>query len=267
MAERDAQIRRFKASDDKLVRFTIGKASMESLAVANHRAYVHPFTVVSWLVLSYLIIDYMHLWPTDRYGLLGYVQPLPMLAACAVPLMFLIDWFNRPVFEELVQEVLHGPDMTDIGGYYSRSPASGFWILEYGGLFVGLIALDATTEPSDAPVIPSTAVKQQKVGKKLQTKGSSSTAIIRHFYVDEAYRSTAIQEDLLTHAVRFAFDADPALQVIRAPDSPLIPYIRNCLRDASFALEDYTRKVGVFRWQLGTRVLGREDWEAKKRGN
>lgn len=92
MAERDAHIRRFKASDDKLVRFTIGKASMESLAAANHQAYVHPITVVTWLVLSYLIIDYMQLWPSGHHGFLGYLRPLPMLAASAVPLMFLIDW-------------------------------------------------------------------------------------------------------------------------------------------------------------------------------
>lgn len=155
--------------------------------------------------------------------------------------------------------------MSDIPGYYSRSAASGFWILEYGGLFVGLIALDANSEPSpDLPATTSTGAKQQKVGKKQQAKGTTSTAIIRHFYVDDAYRSTGIQEDLLTHALRFAFDADPGLQVVKAPDSPLIPYVRRCLRDASFALEENTRKVGVFGWQLGMRALGRDDWERRK---
>lgn len=37
MVEPIARIRPFQASDDKLVRFTIGKATMESLAVANRR--------------------------------------------------------------------------------------------------------------------------------------------------------------------------------------------------------------------------------------
>lgn len=264
MAELDVKIRPFKASDDELVRFTIGKASMESLAVANHRAYIHPLTVVSWLVLSYIIIDYMHLWPSERLGYLGYLQPIPMLAASSVPIMFLIDWLNRPAFEQLVQDALRGPDMNDIPSYYSRSPASGFWILDYGGLFVGLIALDATPE-----VLPPTAStgSTQEVEKKLETRGTSSTAIIRHFYVDEAYRSTGIQEDLLTHALRFAFDADHALQVIKAPDSPLIPYVRHCLRDACFELKENTRKVGVFGWQLGMRVLDKEDWEKKNKIN
>ena len=37
MAEPVARIRPFQASDDKVVRFAIGKANMESLAVANRR--------------------------------------------------------------------------------------------------------------------------------------------------------------------------------------------------------------------------------------
>lgn len=37
MAEPVARIRPFQASDDKVVRFAIGKAHMESLAVANRR--------------------------------------------------------------------------------------------------------------------------------------------------------------------------------------------------------------------------------------
>jgi hypothetical protein len=37
MAEHVARIRPFQASDDKVVRLAIGKANMESLAVANRR--------------------------------------------------------------------------------------------------------------------------------------------------------------------------------------------------------------------------------------
>ena len=111
MAPRDAKIRRFEPSDDKVVRFAIGKAAMESLAVANRRgvlvsvqptlhsenfiqstAYVHPLVIAAWMLLSYAIISFMDLWPVEKNGLLGYLRPIPMLAASTVPIMFLIDW-------------------------------------------------------------------------------------------------------------------------------------------------------------------------------
>ncbi|KAG6911927.1 hypothetical protein DXG01_000174 [Tephrocybe rancida] len=250
MAEREARIRRYEGKDETLVRFTIGKASMESLAVANRRAYIHPITLAAWLLMSYAIISYMNLWPADHYGIVGYLKPLPMLAASAVPIMFFIDWLNRPVFENATQAILRGPDMSHLLAHYSRHPASGLWIVEFGGLFVGLIGLDATSESA-----------LSKDGKK-QSKGSSTSAIIRHFYVDEVYRSSGIQEDLLAHALRMAFNAEPALEVVTASDSSLFPYIRDCLSGADFASEK-TQKVGVLGWQLGRRSLSREQWEKK----
>ena len=43
--------------------------------------------------------------------------------------------------------MLRRPDLADIGKYYSlRSPASGFFILEYGDKFVGFIAVDASID-------------------------------------------------------------------------------------------------------------------------
>jgi hypothetical protein len=112
MAEPVARIRPFQASDDKVVRFAIGKANMESLAVANRRGshlslglfyttrsapisstgYVHPFTIVVFFVLSYISIHFMNMWPTNTFGFLGYLQPLPLMAATAVPIMAFIDW-------------------------------------------------------------------------------------------------------------------------------------------------------------------------------
>ncbi|KAG5648035.1 hypothetical protein DXG03_007070 [Asterophora parasitica] len=181
MAELDAHIRHLNAADEKLVRFTIGKASMESLAVANRRD-----------------------------------------------------------FEDLAQDVLRGPDLRNILGYYSRSPGSGFYICEYGGLFVGLIALD----------VPSTSSDAERTDGKSASEDASPIAVIRHLYVDEPYRSTGVQEDLLSHALRVAFEANPALRVVKAHQSPLHPYVRQCLQDASFTFEENTQKVGVLRWQL-----------------
>ncbi|KAG6879705.1 hypothetical protein C0992_012553 [Termitomyces sp. T32_za158] len=250
MAQRVAKIRRFELSDEKLVRFVIGKAAMESLAVANRRAYMHPLVIATWALLSYAIVSFMNMWPAEKDGLIGYFRPIPLMAATTLPIMFLIDWLNRPEFEQATQEVLRGPDMNDLLAYYSRHPASGLWICEFGDLFVGLIALDVTSE---------TVAKK---GKKAFEK-SPTSAIIRHLYVDELYRSSGIQEDMLTHALRMAFNAEPALKVVDAYESQLIPYVRNCLRDASFVFEENTKRIGVFGWQLGKRSLSREDWEKK----
>ncbi|KAG6878397.1 hypothetical protein C0993_007579 [Termitomyces sp. T159_Od127] len=250
MAQRVAKIRRFEPSDDKVVRFAIGKAAMESLAVANRRAYIHPLVIGAWALLSYAIVSFLNIWPTEKDGFIGYLRPVPMMAAATLPIMFLIDWLNRPEFEQATQEVLRGPDMIDMFAYYSRHPASGLWICEFGDLFVGLIALDITSE--------------MVIRKGKKTFGKSPTsAMIRHFYVDEVYRSSGIQEDMLTHALRTAFNAEPALKVVDAYDSQLIPYVRNCLRDASFVLEENTKRIGVFGWQLGKRSLSREEWEKK----
>ncbi|KAG5342420.1 hypothetical protein J132_09858 [Termitomyces sp. J132] len=250
MVQRDAKIRRFEPSDDKVVRFAIGKAAMESLAVANRRAYMHPLVIAAWMLLSYVIISFLNLWPVEKNGIMGYLRPIPMLAASTVPIMFLIDWLNRPGFEQEAQEVLHGPDMIDMHAYYSRQTASGLWICEFGDHFVGLIALDAN---------PEMATKT----RKNSSNKTPVSAIIRHFYVDEVYRSSGIQEDLLTYALRMAFDAEPGLKVVNAYDSQLIPYVRTCLRDASFVLQETTKKIGVLGWQLGRRSLSREEWEKK----
>lgn len=168
---------------------------------------------------------------------------------------------NRPSFEKLVQNVLKGPDLSNISEYYSRSPSSGFWILDYGEQFVGLIALDAYQETLTIASSPVSQKKAPNQKERLKSDGTTSTAIIRHFYVDEAYRSSGIQSDLLAHAIQIAFGSNPSLQRIKAPDSSLITYIRSCLREAGFQLDCVTGRVGVYGWKLGRRTLEREDWK------
>ena len=150
---------------------------------------------------------------------------------------------NRPFFEDQAQEVLRSPDLRDISAYYSRDPGSGFWLLEYGDQFVGLIAVDASSKPNES-----------------ESKGKTVT--IRHFYVDEAYRVANVQEDLLQHAVNHAF-SDPKVQRIEAFDSPLLPYIRACLQKTGFRLDHYTKKIGLLRWSLGVRYLHRDEWKGE----
>jgi GNAT superfamily N-acetyltransferase len=211
-------------------------------------------------------------WPKPEHGYIGYLSPLPAFASMAVPIMFLIDWWlvfslsvlcthlndfrrlNRPYFETLTQEALRRPDIVDIKSYYSRSPSSGFWILEYGTTFVGFIALDASLDAESNDPVTS----EKQVSKK---KGTSRIAVIRHFYVEEQYRGIGIEKDLLDYAVRHAFSSDSTLRTIKAVDSPLVQHVRECLRSGGFQLQKHTKTVGMMGWKLGERVLERSEWE------
>ncbi|KAJ7597089.1 hypothetical protein C8J56DRAFT_919158 [Mycena floridula] len=228
-----ARIRKLTVTDEKLVRFMIGKAQMEGLATANNNGFL--MLVPLWMLLSCILIQYMQWWPTDnRYGILGYLRPLPAFAAVAAPIIALLDWFNRPAFEAEAQKALRGPDFPDIKAYYSVSEASGLWILEYEDVFVGLIALDASE--------------------------SSRTAIIRHFYVEEQYRRTDIQSDLLKHALKVAYTTDPSLDSIQATVSSLTPYLGDCLRKAGFLKERTVYSLGVFKWKTDMMCLKKNNW-------
>ncbi|KAI0932261.1 hypothetical protein AcV7_000586 [Taiwanofungus camphoratus] len=202
-------------------------------------------------------------WPKPEYGFMAYASPLPSFAAMAVPLMFLCDWLNRPAFEEHSQDILHRLDLVDISSYYSRSPSSGFWILEYGDKFIGLIALDASLDSlSNESVTSSVADSRRLTKDRLSKKGTSSTATIRHFYVDEPYRAAGMQNDLLIHAVKHAFEADKTVQNIRAVATPLKAYISTLLRQRGFQLGELTVKVGILKWQNSIRVLSRKTWQS-----
>lgn len=257
-----AEIRPYAAEDSKLALFIVGKANMEQLAVANNRVYTDPVTISLWVLLSAIFVQYMKWWPAStEYGWVSYLRPLPALASMAVPIMFFVDWINRPYFEKLTQETLRQPDMTQIAEHYTLSPGSGFWILEYGNRFVGLIALDA----SPAQIEGDEGAKKAKKAKTKQGE-TPHTAIIRHFYVDEAFRGARIQDDLLVHAVDFAFSNDPTLVAVQATDSPLASYTREALRKAGFQLDQYTDKVGILGWKLGVRVMERSEWKKTKTG-
>lgn len=252
-----AQIRPFEPSDQKDVLFLIGKSNLESLAVANRQAYSHPLILSVWIATSCIMVQMMQWWPNpSAYGYLSYLSPLPAFACMAVPMMVLIDWINRPYFEKLAQEVLRRPDVRDLKTYYARSPSSGFWILEYGVRFIGIIALDAS--PDSMSDGPTTTKKNEPVKK------SSSTATIRHFFVEEEYRSSDIQTDLLVYALRHGFRSYDTIQQIRASDSPLVPYARQTLRSFGFQLEEHIDKVGIFGWKLGVRILERAEWEKRQ---
>ncbi|KAK7463630.1 hypothetical protein VKT23_005569 [Stygiomarasmius scandens] len=241
MAELVAQIRPFRPEDTKDVTFAIGKSNMELLAVANTKGIFHIFTLTIWIALSSIFVQYMQWWPKVDHGYLGYLSPLPAFACVAVPIFALVDWINRPYFEELSQQVLRNAHLSDISGHYAQSPSSGFWILDYGDRFVGLIAVDAYQPEANR---------------------TSDTVIIRHFYVEEPYRAAGVQQDLLEHAIRHVFNSDPTVQRVETTTSELTRYAQKVLSDLGFRLAERQQRVGILGWQLERRVLERSDWNS-----
>jgi hypothetical protein len=152
---------------------------------------------------------------------------------------------NRPDFEELTQEVTRYGDLQNIPRYY-QGPPSGLLIFEMGETYIGFIAIDATQLAERDPLAPKTAV-------------------IRHFHVDEKFRKTDAQRDLLDYAVSRAFNNDPKLQRIQATNSPLLMYQRSCLQAYGFELDHHTKTVGLQKWKMGVSYLERERWSQKQK--
>jgi len=188
----------------------LAQAQMEYLAFANNRSYFHPVTLAVWIAVSAVFAQWMQWWPPKpEHGWLGYVGALPAFFTWAVPLMFLIDWRNRPSVEERTEKTLRRPDMVDIPTYYARSPASCFSILQWGTKLIGLVAVDASTNSTNDKSLSKDARFDAQQDKALITgKGTASVATIRHFFSEEGYRAAGIDRDLLQHAVTRAFRQD-----------------------------------------------------------
>ncbi|KAF9069079.1 hypothetical protein BDP27DRAFT_1421278 [Rhodocollybia butyracea] len=246
-----ALIRSYKAEDDKEVRFIMAKGAMEGLAPANMQSIFHPLSLALWGLLSSIWIQYMGWWPSldeDVYQLaLALISLMLPLGTTAVPNILFSDWINRPYFDDQTQAALHAPDMaSNLETYYSRSRASGIWILELGGRTIGLIAIDASPDAEVA--------RLEDVPKGTKRK-ASHTAVIRHFYVDEQYRPTGIQKDLLDHALKTTFSADSSLARVKATSSPLREYTAKALTEAGFKFEAVAATIGLLRWKVNTLVL------------
>ncbi|EGN92965.1 hypothetical protein SERLA73DRAFT_116601 [Serpula lacrymans var. lacrymans S7.3] len=260
MAEKPACIRTLQPSDEKLVRFMIGKSIMEPLADANRRAVFHPLVISIWVALSSVMVQLLGWWPKPEYGWMTYLAPLPAFGSWGVAILFFLDWFNRPYFEDLLTLTLRKPDVGKIQEHYSLSPSSGFFILEYGGDFVGLIGIDASKESLQEKTIAS-------MGERLDSKNKATSRIatIRHFHVEPPFRKAKIQNDLLKHALDHAFGASKTVQKVDGTDSPLVPYKTNCFKENGFGIEKTEGKLGLFGWALNLRTVDRATWEKAKK--
>lgn len=194
--------------------------------------------------------------------------------------MFLADWYallpcflfpsktitilriNRPYFDDRMQAILRGTDLVDIENYYfNRSPASGLWLLEYANKFVGFIAIDASSDALFEETIQSAV----QAGKTLKNKGkgketTQEVASIRHFFVQEEYRPTSIQDDLLEFALKHVFTAGTDVKSVRATDSALTPWLAEALRKQGFVMDSVVGHTGMLKWPIRSRILTKKHW-------
>ncbi|KAH0838341.1 hypothetical protein J3R83DRAFT_6620 [Lanmaoa asiatica] len=287
MVEPKAIIRTYRPGDEKIVKFTLGLAAMEGLAVANRRgrskfptkkkqahgltdraAAFHPLILSLWVGLSCIMIQLLNWWPKLEYRLLGWLLPLPAFGCWGIAILFAIDWFNRPYFEDAASDLMRRPDFVNLQKYYARSPSSGLFILEYGNQFVGLAAIDASTDSQSEQSL----VKKSEQGhvladktKNFYSSGTSSVATIRHFFVEERFRKSDVQQDILAFAARHVFTTAQDVKVLKASATPLLGYKYNTLRGLGFSVEKQVGKLGIFGWRVDAMNLERARWERDQR--
>ena len=147
--------------------------------------------------------------------------------------------------------------MRYIKDYYERSPSSGLWFCEYGEKLVGLVAVDASDPDHD-----------WQPGKLLtrtqRAKDVAAVAVIRHFYILEKYRPVQIQDDLLAHAVKAAFEGSTTVERIEVTPPVLSTYVDNSMRKLGFVVKERTAQLGILKWPQLKYELTREAWEKKK---
>ncbi|KAE9411066.1 hypothetical protein BT96DRAFT_846896 [Gymnopus androsaceus JB14] len=254
-----AKIRSYESKDDKEIRFLIAKSAMEGLASANIKTIFNGVSIAIWLLSSYFMIQLMDWWPKPHEGAWTWLSLILPLGCSAVPIVVFSEWNNRPHFEALSQRILHGPDMFGLLDYYAKSPASGLWILEFSGRLIGFVAIDAS--PDSEIVQLQAAPKANKTKTKRKT---AETAVIRHIYVDEQFRPTNIQKDLIEFALQKTFTADSTVVRVKATSTPLRDYAEKALIGLGFKFEGVSETLGLLRWKVNIRVLTREDWKNRQ---
>ena len=159
------------------------------------------------------------------------------------------------------------PDFADLQKYYARSPSSGLFILEYDGKFIGLVAIDASKDSQSE----ESFVKKNEQGRVLTdeskdfySSGTSSVATIRHYYVEEQFRKSNIQQDILEFAARHAFTATEDVQVLQTSATPLLGYRYDTLRKLGFSVEKQVGKLGILGWRLEIMSLKRARWKREQ---
>jgi len=147
-------------------------------------------------------------------------------------------------------------------------PPRGFFILEYGNKFIGLVAIDASKDSQSEQAF----VKKSEQGHVLADKtkdfystGTSSVATIRHFYVEERFRKSNVQQDMLAFAARHVFTTAQDVKVLKASATPLLGYKYDSLRELGFSVDKQDGKLGILGWRVDAMGLERARWERDQR--
>ncbi|KAJ3824607.1 hypothetical protein F5880DRAFT_1558379 [Lentinula raphanica] len=192
-----------------------------------------------WVLLASLLIQFMGWWPKQGDSILAYISLILPFGSAAVPIIRNNRWY----FDDLSRRVLRGPDMVQLEEYYSNHPISGLWILEFAGQLIGVVALDASSFD----------------------KTSSDVAVLRHIYVDEPYRTTNIQKDLIEYAVQKALTPERSnVKRVITSSSPLREYVEKALDEVGFRYDGVSDTVGLLKWKVSNRVLTRDEWERRQ---
>lgn len=154
--------------------------------------------------------------------------------------------------------------MFNIAAYYARSPSSGIWVLRYGQNFVGFVAIDASLDALSEEPVTEAAKDDRKYLQNLARKGTSHSAVIRHFYVMEEYRPSDVQDDLLEYAIKHAFGSDRAVKSIRVNEDTVEKWLPMAYQKQGFAIDKKTANLGTLGWAERSRLLTRSKWEESK---
>jgi len=227
-------------------------SAMETLAVANNKAYGHPMVLAIGIALSSIFVQYLGWWPRPEFGFMGYLAPFPGFAVVAVPILFAVDWHHRPFFEKEIRRFLSREDILYLTQYYSslHTPHSRFLVLVWSKRPIGYIAVDAAAPDDDLSNLedeerlpsPDGPVSKKAVNsdtpevvkerertidvlrakmteriKVVKSKPLPDYAVIRHYHVDRVYVSTGVQFDLIRKALADVFSPPPSLPTGTSP--------------------------------------------------
>jgi hypothetical protein len=162
-----------------------------------------------------------------------------------------VERFQRQRIERNLRAKLSREDALNIIDFYSRSPASGFFVVAMNEIPIGCVAVDAACPDENLVDVISLKEKdpELKPKKNVQKRkyATADHALIRHFHVDGPYRVTGISSDLLSYGLRHVFTAGKEVQKIYAPWSKLSPGLNPVWKEAGFkAVSDgWASKQGV----------------------
>lgn len=129
-----------------------------------------------------------------------------------------------------------------------------------------MIAIDASQDSESVQRLESPADGKPSAEKKsaFSSKGTSSTATIRHFSVDELFRKADVQDDLVAYVTRYVFSNSKDVKKIKIMTSSLLDYVPKSFGKYGFTVDRLVEKVGIYGWRVEVMGLDRARWESNQ---